>query len=146
MLQIIGGVRRREGLFGLVFFGCSWPAGSLLFWWSQSCLELSCFSVTWRTSEVSVFSCMLSVQCLGRNQQPEISWPDCVIMEAITQIILSARGEYCLRGLSKCQLEMEEANKELPVSCWNRLRKLYWNLKAIFCCFYLDFLLFNNVF
>lgn len=115
---------------GFVWFGFFWLLltsrnWSLLFWWSQSCLELSCFSVTWRTSEVSVFSCMLSVQCLGRNQQPEISWPDCVIMEAITQIILSARGEYCLRGLSKCQLEMEEANKELPVSCWNRLRKLY---------------------
>lgn len=120
MLQTIGAVRRGRNLFLLA----APDQQDQFFWWSQSCLELSCFSVTWRTSEVSVFSCMLSVQRLGRNQQPEISWPDCVIMEAISQIILPARGEYCLRDLSKCQLEMEEENKELPVSCWNRLRKL----------------------
>lgn len=79
------------------------------------------------------------MQCPGRNQQPEISRPDCVIMEAINQIILPARGEYCLRGLSKCQLEMEAANKELPVFCWNRLRKLYCDLKEIFASFTLIF-------
>lgn len=42
---------------GIFFFGCSWPAGSI-FWWSWYGLELSCSSVTLRTSEVSVFCCM----------------------------------------------------------------------------------------
>lgn len=118
------------------FFGCHGPAGSF-FWWSQYCLELSCSAVTQRTSEVSGFF-VCSVQCPGRKQQPEISWPDCVTMEAINQIILPAR-EYCLRSLSKCQLEVEEANKELPVSCWNRLRKLYYSLKRSFAALTLIF-------
>lgn len=108
------------------------------FWWSRYCLELSCF--LWLGEHLkSLCFLVCSVQCPGRNQQPEISRPDCVIMEAINQIILPARGEYCLRGLSKCQLEMEAANKELPVFCWNRLRKLYCDLEEIFAAFTLIF-------
>lgn len=105
---------------GIFFFGCSWPAGSIFLVvsiWPRAFLLFCDFENIW-----TLCFLICSVQCPGRNQQPDISWPECVIMGEINQMILPARGEYCLRGLSKCQLEMEEANKELPVSCWNRLR------------------------
>lgn len=117
-----------------IFFGWSWPAGLFLFL-VVSILPRAFLLFCDLENIWSQCFLVCSVQCPGRNQQPEISWPDCVIVEVISQVILPARGEYCLRGLSKCQLEMEEANKELPVSCWSRLRKLYWGLKVIFTAF-----------
>lgn len=106
---------------GIFFFGCSWPAGSIFLVvsiWPRAFLLFCDFENIWSLCVLLYVLC----SALAEINSLDISWPECVIMGEINQIILPARGKYCLRGLSKCQLEMEEANKELPVSCWNRLR------------------------